>query len=352
MNPLENTMSRQIFFLKVLVLTLGLVCLFSCDKAEKKTHQKGPVTVEIATVKSVSWKEEVPVTATVRAKNGVMLRAEVEGRITGLSAQSGQDVKKDDLVCTIYPDTLEAQLAMDQIQMAEDKKDFERAQKLVKKNDISREKFDEKKADYEGSKARAEKARTLLDLAHVRAPFDGRLGLLKVKMGDYVKPGDDLVDVQDVENLQVDFSVPQKWLASLSPGQLVRLVFDVFPGTEVTARVRAVESAVNPVDRTMGVRADMENPPQGLLPGAFARAVLVLDDEKQHLTVLRTAVAYGEAGSFVFKIEAGKAKKVPVKTGPFRGDLVSIISGLSPGDRVVFAGRVKLHDGTPVKAAP
>ena len=312
---------------------------------QKTTHGK-PVHVKVTTVVKKDLKEELPVTITVRSPVGIMIKAEAEGRITQIFVASSEEVAKDQPLMTINPYPLKAQLQVNKSRLTLARKNLVRAEELVKQDYISKEEYDEANEAFHENASRVKRTEALLDLTLIRAPFEGRLGLRRVELGDYVKKGQDLIGVLNPALIRVDFSVPQNYLKEIFIGQEVALRCDALPDITLLAHVYATEAAVDVENRALRVRAHVKDPPKELIPGIFCQGLLVLADARQVLMVPQTAVSYSVSGSFVYKVVDGKAVKAPVRIGRRKGNQVVIVSGLKAGELVVSEGRVKVGDGS------
>ena len=175
----------------------------------RKAHGK-PVHVKVKAVEKKDLKEELPVTITVRSPVGIMIKAEAEGRITELFVESSEEVTKGQPLMTINPHTLEAQLEVNKSRLTLAKKNLVRAEELVKQDFISKEEYDEANEAFHENTSRVKRTEALLDLTRIRAPFEGRLGLRRVELGDYVKKGQDLIGLLNPALIRVDFAVPPK----------------------------------------------------------------------------------------------------------------------------------------------
>gem|GEM_PF-5506487 len=317
----------------------------------KPAFGQTPEAVETIVAGTHRWPEQIPTIATVNATDGITVCAESEGRITSIAAKSGTLLKKGDLICRINPAVLQSQLSQALAQQESDRKDYERAKLLIKKNDISRQNYDHARYAYDQSRALVTRINARLDLTRVRAPFDGKLGLLAIRLGDYVTAGHAIADFQSLNTLRVDFNLPQQHLARLALGQRVVLHVDWLPDQQIEATVYAIDAAIDPVTRAIGMRALIAHPPKSLLPGAFAKARLITDHHRRVLAVPRTAVGYSPEGAYVYTVVKGRAVKTEVTTGERRENMIALLSGVSAGDRLIGAGIHRIRNGSAVAVA-
>jgi membrane fusion protein (multidrug efflux system) len=167
-------------------------------------------------------------------------------------------------------------------------------------------------------------------------------------VGDYVKEGQDLVTLEDISALKVDFRVPEQLLAALRPGQAVEMGSDALPGRKYVATVDAIDPLVDQAGRAVLLRARLRNSDGQLRPGMFVRTRLIVSQRQNALTVPEEALVPVGADQFVFRIADGKAQRVKVRVGVRRAGAVEVVEGLAAGDTVVTAGQLKLRDGVQV----
>ena len=188
---------------------------------------------------------------------------------------------------------------------------------------------------------------------HLAAPFPGRVGIVTTSPGAYLTPGAPVVTLQQLDQVYVDFTLPQREAARLKPGLAVTLAVDAYPGRSFTGKVSAVNPRVDSSTRNLQVEASFGNPGRSLLPGMFARVSLDEGARQSFLTLPQAAITYNPYGAVVFiarKGEAGLvAQQVFVTPGATRGDQVAIVKGLAPGAQVVSSGGLKLRNGTPLR---
>ena len=178
----------------------------------------------------------------------------------------------------------------------------------------------------------------------------GVVGIREVSVGDYVKEGADLINLEDIRTLKLDFRLPELYLSRLQKGQAVEVSVDALPNQAFKAVLDAVDPLVDANGRAISLRARLDNPELKLRPGMFARVRLLFGNRDGVLMIPEQAIVSGGGKQTVFRIEEGKAKKVEVKTGLRRNAQVEILSGLAAGDRIIPAGQLKVQDGSPVKA--
>jgi membrane fusion protein (multidrug efflux system) len=194
-------------------------------------------------------------------------------------------------------------------------------------------------------------ARAKLQKTQIRAPFSGIVGIRNVSVGDYVKEGQELINIEDIGSLKVDFRLPESHLARLRKGLAIEIATDAMPGETFKGVLDAIDPLLDASGRAISLRARLDNPDLKLRPGMFVRVRLAFGGERQGLTVPEEALVPAGNDNFVFKVVEGKAQRAKVTIGQRRGASVEIEEGLKAGDEVVTAGQLKLRDGVPVRSA-
>lgn len=307
-----------------------------------------PAVVEVAPAVQQDWKDEIIATGTISALNGVILKTEVPGRITKIYFTSGENVKKGDPLFQIYPDILEAQLQSNQASLALAQVEYQRAAELYQKNVTSKQTLDEQTAKLKSAQAAVLQTQAQLAQHNIVAPFDGRIGLKNVDVGDYVNVGDKLVPLQQVDPLKVQFSVPDRFASIVKANDTVEINVSSAPDVIYQGFVYALNAGVNPTTRMFSMWAKIPNPDQTLLPGTYVQINLFSGQAKSVVAVPQTAVLYSPQGEYVYTVVKNVAKKVQVVAGLRKDNLIAIKGDVKPGDIVVTSGQVKLFDNTPV----
>ena len=317
-----------------------------------------PETVTAMTVAGVKWERVIAATATVSAVQGVTVGAEVGGRVTQITFESGKAVNAGDVLLRLDTASEEAQLAAAEAAAALAKADLARVRKLGKRDLASDDTVDRAEAQVKETVAQVGVIRALIAKKTVRAPFAGRLGLRLVNLGQILREGDPIVTLQTLDPVHVDFSVPQRQIAHLRPGMKVRATADAAPGETFQGRIIAVSPEVDRATRNVRVRALVDNAREKLHAGMFANVEVVLPEAQSVLPIAATAVLYAPFGDSVFVVEkhtneqSGETEQVLrqqfVRLGRARGDFVDVTDGLKAGETVVTSGVFKLRAGMKV----
>ncbi|NMG75238.1 efflux RND transporter periplasmic adaptor subunit [Aromatoleum diolicum] len=311
---------------------------------------QAPVSVETVAVVSEAIADDVTAVGTLRSNESVMLRPEVAGRIAAIRFREGGAVRRGDVLVELDAAVQQAELQQARANLSLAQANFSRTEDLFNRKFLSQSARDEAASRLEVARANMALAEAHFERMRLRAPFVGIIGIRNVSVGDYVKEGDELVNLEDIATLKVDFRLPEIYLERIRPGQNLEVASDAMPGQQFNARVSAIDPLVDEQGRSVLMRATLPNEGLRLRPGMFARVRLILQ-ERANVAVVPEEVLVPAPGNvqFVYRVVDGKAQRVEVRTGVRRGTRVEIVSGLQAGDIVVTAGQLKLRDGAAVE---
>ena len=313
---------------------------------------QGPAAVEVGRAELTRIEDDAQAVGSLRSNQGVMLRPEVSGRVSKLGFSDGQRVRRGQVLVQLDDALQQAQLQQAQAQASIARTNLQRNRELVAQNFVSQSVVDQAQANLEVAEAQVALAQAQLQHMKVLAPFDGFAGIRSVNVGDYVKDGADLVQVEDVSTVWVDFRLPERYLAQLKPGQEVAVTLDALPGRPHTARVTAVDSQLDASGRSVLVRARVANAGGVLRSGLFARTRIVFGTREQAITVPEEALVPMGEQQFLIKVVDGAGgsklgQRMPARIGVRRAGRVEVLEGLKAGDLVVVAGQARLMRGEP-----
>lgn len=311
-----------------------------------------PLPVKAAPATHATLNVEVTAVGTLRADETVMVRPEIAGRVETIHFREGQKVRQGEPLVTLDQEEYQAQLASSTAQLALEQSSYRRLQDMDRQQLTSQQNLDEAKAKLDTARAQQELNRVRLSKTVIRAPFDGMIGLRKISPGAYVKPGDDIVALESLGAMKLDFRVPETYLARLAVDQRLAARVDAYPEQRFEGTIYAIEPALDEETRTVLLRARLPNPHNQLRPGLFARVSLILERREDTLVVPEQAIVPVGQTTFVYRVVDGKAVMTPVKLGLRRPGLVEILEGLSAGDLVVTDGQLKIRDGAAVQVLP
>ncbi|MGB2928497.1 MAG: efflux RND transporter periplasmic adaptor subunit [Desulfobacterales bacterium] len=317
-----------------------------------------PEVVTTAKAKNDSWESFLTAVGSLEAVQGVVVTAELTGKVVHIAFEPGTMVKAGDLLVQQDTSVESAQLRAAEAAMTLAKINFERTKKLVANKTVSQSDLDNADAQFKEAAAQVDNIRAVIGKKTIRAPFAGRLGIRQVNLGQTLNEGDEIVSLQALDPIYVNFLLPQQRLAQVHPGFAIRLTTDAFPGQVISGKITAINPQVDVDTRNIRIQATVENPAERLRPGMYVNVSVVLPDRIEVLTIPATAVLYAPYGDSVFVVEEKKndanepsglvLNQKFVRLGEKRGDYVSVVSGLKQGETVVSTGVFKLRNGLAV----
>nr|WP_180683997.1 efflux RND transporter periplasmic adaptor subunit [Tepidicella baoligensis] len=316
-------------------------------------------SVEVAPVTVTRLVEDAQSVGSLRSRQSVLLRPEVSGRIVHIGFEDGARVRKGQLLFQLDDTLQRAELSQAQAQLSIAQVNLKRNEELVAQNFVARRVLDESRASLQVAEAQVQLAEARVARMRIVAPFDGVVGICSVSLGDFVREGAELVNLEDLSQLYVDFRLPERYQARVGPGQTVQVQIDALPGQNFTARVQAVDPLVDANGRALQVRAVMSSADHhSLRPGLFARVTVVLSVQEAALMVPEEAIVPQGGRQVVYVLgQEGEgdgarpvARRAEVTLGLRRSGMVEVLSGVQAGDSVVVAGQQRLQrDGMPVR---
>jgi membrane fusion protein (multidrug efflux system) len=304
--------------------------------------------VEAARVQTGKGRLEVNAVGSLEANESAVIRSEIAGRISAIQFKEGERAAKRSVLLTINSEEFEAQVKQIAAVVELNKMNFERAKQLRPEGLIAERAYDEAESRLKESEASLALAKVRLDKSIIRAPFSGRLGLRQVSPGDFVQPGQAIVNLEDTDSIKVDFRIPEIYLSRVQVGQPVQVGVDVYPNQLFEGKIYAIDARIDNATRTVLVRARIPNPAGALHPGMFARVVLLLGERENAVFVPEQAVVPMGGDKFVYRVVEGKAVWTKVRLGLRKEGRVEIVEGVGPEETVITAGQMKLFDGAPV----
>ncbi|MGI9087160.1 MAG: efflux RND transporter periplasmic adaptor subunit [Chthoniobacterales bacterium] len=350
-------------------VVLGLIALFLLIAGIKglqfvtmikagKAMVPPPTTVTSAKVQKANWVPMLTAVGSISPVQGATISAELAGTVDKVGFQSGTPVKKGDMLIEIDASAEQAQFRSAQADVALAKADFERARGLSEGKVISKAELDTAASKFAQKRAEVENMQATINKKLIRAPFDGIAGIREVNVGQMVPIGQKLVTLQVLDQVYVDFSLPQQDLGDIKVGLPVKVTTDAIKGREFEGKLTAVNSAIDAATRSVSLQAALDNADHALRSGMFARVSVVLPEQKPTLFIPATAVLYAPFGNSVYLIEKKKDEKSGkdqlvlrqqfIRTGETRGDFVAVTDGLKEGDEIASTGVFKLRNGADV----
>ena len=312
--------------------------------------------VEATKVRQMTMRDDAEAVGSLRSRRSVVLRPEISGRITQLNFSDGQRVRKGQLLVQLDDQLPRAQVQQSRAELSIARANHKRNQELVAQGFISQRSVDESAANLEVAEAKLALAEATAQRLRIVAPFDGVAGIRGVNVGDYLKDGADIVNVEDLDAVYVDFRLPERLQNKVKTGQTARVAFDALPGVQYSAVVLAINPQIDADGRSLAVRGCIDNRRLQLRPGMFARVTAVFGERSDANVVPEEAIVPDGAAPYVLRVVAGPeegsqvAKRTTVRLGARTPGFVEVVEGLAPGEVVVTAGQQRLQrDGMAVR---
>lgn len=309
---------------------------------------QGEVAVVAMAPELKDFAHEVQALGTLRANESVDITAKLSDRVVAIRFDEGQQVRKGEVLVELDSAEERADLAAAEAALADSRSQYNRSRELYETRALSEAQLDQLQATLSTNEARVAAARSRLSDTIIVAPFSGRVGLRNVSLGSLISPGQVITTLDDLSVMKLDFSVPEVFLATLQQGQEVGARSSAYGGEVFKGRVGSIDTRIDPVTRSVAVRAVIDNRDSKLRPGMFM-TVIVTRSEGKALMLPEEAIVPEDTQHFVFVVRDGKAVKQTVEIGRRRPGEVEILSGLSSDDTVVVDGTVNLRTGAAVR---
>lgn len=372
---------RKFFIVLTLLIVLvvfaaivGLQLIGKKAKADSAANMPESVSeVTAMHVTAQAWTPMLSAVGYIRPNQGAMLSAETSGVVKRILVTSGQRVTKGELLVEFDSSVEQANLRASEAQLSTAKTNFERYRKLVASNSASKAEFDNAQSTYNQLLANIESLRSTIKRRQIYAPFSGVAGIVNVNVGQYITMGTEIVRVEDQSAMKVRFSLPQTNITQISVGQKVTAEIDALPEHRFSARIVAIDPAVDRLTGLINVEAVIEEGQEKLLSGMFVRLNIALPTQTEQVVVPQISVAYTMYGETVYVLqplsEADKemvkkmsarnpsldvnkmyrAKQVEVKTADRQANYSQLIKGVKAGDLIVTGGLQRLSNHSLVK---
>ncbi|MEJ8573962.1 efflux RND transporter periplasmic adaptor subunit [Microbaculum marinum] len=319
---------------------------------------KPVISVTTSEATSETWDTTVPAVGTLRAINGVDVTTAIAGQVQKIMFESGQEVKAGQTLVVLDSEIQQANrdaIAAEE-QLAE--ANYKRVSSLKEGSVVSQARIDENLFAMQAAKARVASLDAEIAKKTITAPFEGRVGIRQVDLGEYLQPGSPIVNLQDLKTMRVEFSVGQRDVREVVPGRQIRVTSDAVPGTEFTGEITSLEPRADPATGLIRVEGSLPNPDGVLRPGMFVSVEVNLADKRDVVVIPESAISFNLYGDFVYVVEPKAedaeyptVKRVVVEAGDRRDGNVVILSGVSAGETVVTSGQLKLSPGMQIDAS-
>ncbi|HEX4871994.1 MAG TPA: efflux RND transporter periplasmic adaptor subunit [Nevskiaceae bacterium] len=336
-------------------LAAGLLLLSACGGDSAPAAQAAarpaaaPVLVETLTLAPSSRDRELSAVGSLRAEESVTLAPEIGGRIARIAFDEGQTVTAGQLLVQLDDSIVAAELQQARANLALAERTAERAEQLSAGGLVPVQERDTARASLAVNQAAVQLAQAQLAKTRIVAPFAGVTGLREVSPGDFVSPGQALVNVEALSRMKLDFRVPELALAQLAVGQKLQVEVDALPGERFEGEVYALDPRVADDTRSIGVRARLQNPDGRLRPGLFARVRLAVTQAQPVLEIPEAAIIPSGDRLQVYVIDGdNRAQLRTLRVGERRNGQAEVLEGLQAGEQVVVSGLQRLSPGSAV----
>jgi membrane fusion protein, multidrug efflux system len=353
--------TRILVLLVVLAVIFGGVFAFIQYKNQmigkflaSRAHPVIAVTAE--RVKAETWQGEVPAIGTLRAVNGVDVTPEVAGVVKSVNFKSGDTVKKGDTLVQLDADieTANRNAAQAQLKLLQDQ--LERTSKLPVGTAVSEQTLNQTRFQMQAQQATVASLDAQIAKKTITAPFDGRIGIKNIDLGQYLQAGTSIATLQDISSLQIRFSVSQKLLPLLKIDAEISVTADARPGLVLKGKLTSFDPLVDKATGMIPCEGLLENAKSAFLPGMFVDVTLQTGHTQHVLTISQAAISYNLFGDYVYQVKPAEnggehptVQQAQVTLGDEKAARVAVVKGLREGDQIVTSGQLKLSNGTPVK---
>jgi membrane fusion protein (multidrug efflux system) len=337
--------SKSFLALVPIIFALALIsCKQKKENAPAAGRQAGPQVLSlealVATTKNISAQIEVP--GSIMANESTEIRPEVSGRVVQLNIKEGAFVSQGTLLAKLYDEDLQAQMKKLEVQLKIADQTEKRQSQLLKIQGISQQDYDLSLLQVHNLNADMDIVKTAIRRTEIRAPFSGKLGLRNISPGAYVTPATIVTTISQVNQLKLQFSIPEKYGAQLTNGQNIDFTIDGVQ-KKFNASIIATESGITENTRSLAVRALIKNKDESLLPGAFAKVRLKLEKSEDAIMIPNSSVVPQGRSKFIYLYKGGKAKQTEITTGIRDSTNIQALSGIGKGDTVITSGLLYLR---------
>lgn len=340
----------RIWLWVIMTLFFGITAVLIWRMAS--SHQQTPagfaIPVEVTSIRRGTYIRSIQAAGTLHAYQAVIMRPEVTGRITNILYTDGHPVQKDDLLVSLDDSIPKATLEAAMAKLALSESESKRSDSLYKKQATSLNERDTAFAKHQVDKSEVDQAKAHLAKMSIKAPFAGVIGVTQVHIGDFVNPGQPMVDLVQLDPIFVDFHIPEIYLNDIYLNQNIEISSPIFKDKTSEGIVTAINPKIDPIAHSIYMRGQLSNADRTLRPGLFVTVNIILGRHENTLFIPDEAIISQQDKQFVYCVEDNKAVLTEVVLGERNNNEVVVLKGLKPSDVVVSAGQIKLQPGAPV----
>lgn len=345
MSPTMTIWQRAAVFT---MCTPVLLQLFGCggNDAGGGGFSMPPMPVEVSPVMVGTVSDKFEGVGTIEATEAITVVGEIDAVIKALPFREGGSIKKGELIAQLDDAQLAAELARARALRAQSKSTYDRVKTIVEQGAGAPQDLDDVAASLKVADANLSLAQARFDKTRILAPFDGIIGARRVSVGTFLRAGQTITDLANIDAIRVIFSAPERFLGRLNEGATVAVSTTAFVGDALLGKIIVIEPVIDQTTRSARVVARVQNVDRRFRPGMSANISAVLSERQNALTIPSEAVFGSGNQSFVFIVKPDSTVvRIPLKLGTRMIDVVEVIEGLQPGMTVVRAGHQKLFEG-------
>jgi membrane fusion protein (multidrug efflux system) len=317
-----------------------------------------PETVNVEEVRQYEWQPQLSSVGTVVAKQGIIVKNELEGVVREIFFEAGSQVEAGDLLVQLDVDIEQSQLRFAEATAEGAARIFRRATELFETNSISEADYSSTDTALKEANAQVDNIKAVINKKTISAPFSGQLGIRRISIGQFLDKGSQVVSLQTLNPIFIEFYLPQQYLGALSRGLEVTVSVDAYPDKKFHGEITAIEPEIDMSTRNVRIQATLENKDGSLKPGMFVTVNIALSKSVMKLFIPASAVQYSAFGDYVYVVDEDSegtsqmpgqsVKRSGVKLGVAKGDFIEVVEGLSEGERVISTGVFKIRPETRV----
>lgn len=340
-------------FLPLLLLLPTILVLVSCGNEGPSTGAvsppAAPVAVSTAKVLLTPFTDTTLSVGNLRATESVDISASVTEKIVSLDFEDGQWVTQGEIIARLESDEEKALMDIAKAELAEENREIERIEGLVRTNAVAQVTLEERRTQAVRAEGAISRIEAMLKDRYIAAPFDGVLGLRRISAGALVSPGTIITTLDKIDTMKLDFTVPEVFLGTLTTGTALTARTVAYPDDDFTGSIETIDTRVDPVTRSVPVRAILPNPDGKLKPGMLMTVELRRNERSSPTIPERALVPLGERQAVYLVTPEGTAKLVEITLGSRIPGYVEVVAGLAAGDEIVVDGVLSLREGSALK---
>lgn len=331
------------------ILILGVLSGCSKNEAGGGRFSMPPTPVEVAPVSLQNVADKFEAVGTIEAIESITVVSEIDAAVVSLPFREGGEIKRGDLIAQLDDTQLAAEVARAEAVLAQTRSTYERVKTIVEQKAGAPQDLDDAAANLKVAEANLAVAQARFAKTRIVAPFNGIIGARRVSVGTFLRVGQAVTDLANIDAIRVNFSAPERFLSQLTPGAEVAVSTTAYPGYELRGKIIVIEPVVDPSTRSARIVARVENPGRKFRPGMSANVSAVLSQRANAMTIPNEAVFASGNQSFVFVVKPDSTvSRVALTLGTRMSNVVEVREGLQPGMQVVRAGHQKLYEGARV----